>query len=362
MGSNPIISANLSAARDASVIYFDFRFMKEKIQNIRLVLQVTKSLRNFLEEEGFVEIFPPTIVRASGACESINTMFYVAKDRNLSWFRPQKPHRAHLLQTAQFDLEAVVPSFKKVFSIGPTFRAEDGDVKRYLIEFTMAEIEFIGGLNELLVYIEKIILRIIRDILRLPGKTQKDLGLKNKDIRRLKKIKPNFPKIMYSEAIKALNLEFGKDISSKDEQRLVKRFGNQPVLLTHHPNSLWNHRKDIEVIKFFNMVPDPKDPSQLLSVDLILPIGGEALGGAQRLEKFGDFKSRLVRSKMFKLLQQKGGGLEDFEWYLKIFKKMKTMPIHSGGGFGVARILKFLRGEDDIRKVTPFPSSRGKIS
>lgn len=337
-------------------------FLREKIQNIKLELQVIKSFRDFLEGEGFVEIFPPTIVRASGACESVNTMFYVAKDKNLLWFRPKKPHRAHLLQTAQFDLEAVIPSFKKVFSIGPTFRAEEGDVKRHLIEFTMAEIEFVGRLAKLLDYIERIMLRIIQDILLLPPKTQKELGLKRKDIERLKKIKPSFSRVTYDQAIKILNLEFGKDISSDNEQRLVEKFGNQPVLLTHHPDSLWKHRKDIEIIKFFNMVPDPKNPSRLLSVDLILPIGGEALGGAQRVEKFRDFKRRLFRSEMFKRLKRKGGGLDDFEWYLKIFKEMKKMPVHSGGGFGIARILKFLRGENDIRKVVPFPSNRSKIS
>jgi len=336
--------------------------MKEKIQNIKLALRVTKSFRNFLEGEGFVEIFPPTIVRASGACESIETMFYVAKEKNFLWFRPTNPHRAHLLQTAQFDLEAVIPDLKKVYSISPTFRADEGDVKRHLIEFTMAEIEFVGGLPKLLDYTERIMVRIIHDILCLPVRAQIEIGIRKQDVLRLRKIKPNFPRVTYDEAIKILKLKYGKDISSHDEQRLVKKFGNQPVLLTHHPNSLWNHRKDIEVIKFFNMIPNPKDPSRLLSVDLILPIGGEALGGAQRIEKFNDFKSRLVHSQMFRLLQKKGGGLQDFEWYLKIFKKIKKMPLHSGGGFGIARIMKFLRGEGDIRKVVPFPSNRWKIN
>lgn len=335
---------------------------KEKIQNIRLELQVIKSLRNFLEDEGFVEIFPPAIVRASGACESVDTMFYVAKGKDLLWFRPKKPHHAHLLQTAQFDLEAVIPSLKKVFSIGPTFRADEGDVKRHLVEFIMAEIEFVGKLPRLLDYIEKIMLRIIQDIIRLSPKTQKELGLKKQDIKRLRKIKPNFPRITYAQAVKILNIKFGEDISADNEQRLVKKFGNQPILLTHHPDSLWKQRKDIGIIKFFNMVPDRKNPSRLLSVDLILPIGGEALGGAQRVEKFKDFKSRLFKSEMFKRLKKKGGGLDDFEWYLKIFEELKVMPVHSGGGFGIARICKFLRGEKDIRRVVPFPSNRSKLS
>jgi|SRR3989344_2767521 len=335
---------------------------KEKIQNIKLELQVIKSFRNFLEEEGFTEVFPPAIVRASGACESVDTMFYVSKGKDLLWFRPEKPHYAHLLQTAQFDLEAVIPSLKKVFSIGPTFRADEGNVKRHLVEFIMAEIEHVGELPGLLDYIERIMLRIIQDILKLSSEKQKELGIKEQDIERLKKVKPNFPRVTYDQAIKLLNVEFGKDISAENEQKLIKKFDNQPVLLTNHPDALWKDRKDIEIIKFFNMVPDPNNPSRLLSVDLILPIGGEALGGAQRVEKFEDFKSRLFQSEIFKRLEKKGGGLDDFEWYLKIFKELKVMPVHSGGGFGVARICKFLRGEEDIRKVIPFPSNRSKIS
>jgi len=211
-------------------------------------------------------------------------------------------------------------------------------------------------------YIERIMLRVIHDILVLSPERQEELGLKNEDIERLRNIKPNFPRVTYDEAVKILDTKFGKDISADEEQRLVKKFNNQPILLTHHPDALWKNRKDIEIIKFFNMVPDPKNPSRLLSVDLILPIGGEALGGAQRVEKFEDFKSRLFQSEMFKRLEKKGGGLDDFEWYLKIFEEMKVMPVHSGGGFGIARICKFLRGEEDIREVVPFPSNRSKIS
>lgn len=336
--------------------------VNRKLQNIKLALQVTKSFRAFLEENGFTEIFPPVIVRASGACESVDTMFYVAKDNNLLWFRPKHPHRAHLLQTAQFDLEAVIPDLKKVFSIGPTFRADTGDPERHLIEFTMAEIEFVGDLKTLLDYIERIILRIISDILCLPLAKQQELGLRRQDIVRLKKIRPNFPRVSYDEAVKILGLKFGQDVPADAEQKLVKKFGSQPILLTHHPDALWQKCRDIEVIKFFNMVPDPENPSRLLSVDLVLPFGGEALGGAQRIERFTDFKDRLLRSQMFKRLKAKGGGLDDFQWYLKIFEKMKTMPLHSGGGFGLARIMKFLRGEKDIRKVVPFPSNRDRIS
>lgn len=225
----------------------------------------------------------------------------------------------------------------------------------------MVEIEFVGGFSELLGTIEKIIVKIVTDILCLSESSQRELGFTKEDMRRLESVKPNFPRVTYDEAIKLLNLEFGKDISAEEEQRLVKQFDNQPVLLTHAPNSLWDHGKEIEVIKFFNMLPDPVDQSRLLAVDLILPTGGEALGGAERITKAQEFEDRLIRSHSFRRLQDKGGSLDDFEWYLKILRVIKEMPQHAGGGFGVARILKFLRGESDIRNVVPFSANRERI-
>jgi len=137
------------------------------------------------------------------------------------------------------------------------------------------------------------------------------------------------------------------------------RFDGHPIFITHYPNPLWNHKREIEVEKFFNMIPDPENPSRVLSADLILPFGGEAIGAAQRVHKFGELKGRLENSRMFKRLKNKGGGIEDFCWYLKKVKE-KSVP-HAGCGFGIARILKFLKGEEDIKKVIAFPSNQENI-
>ena len=124
--------------------------MKEKSNIAKLEGQVIKSMRNWLEETGFFEIFPPKIVRASGACENIDTLFEVGVNGNTQWFNPKKPCRAYLSQTAQLYLEALTPYLKKVYSIGPSFRAEEGNDNRHLTEFTMLEIEFAGGFETLL--------------------------------------------------------------------------------------------------------------------------------------------------------------------------------------------------------------------
>jgi len=333
--------------------------MKAKVSTAKLERQVIKSMRNWLERAGFFEIFPPKIVRASGACENIDTLFEVGVGGNFCWFKSRKPHKAYLSQTAQLFLEAFVPYLKKVYSTGPSFRAEPGSDNRHLTEFTMLEIEFAGGFQELLRYIEKVVYNVVKDILSLPAKMKRKLGLSAESLKRLKKVKPVFPKITYEEAIKILNLPFGSDIRWKDEKRLLEKFGNHPLFITHYPNPLFDHGKEIEVEKFFNMIPDPENQKYVLSADLILPVSGEAVGAAQRVHKYEELKWRLENSRMFKRLVKKGGGLNDFNWYLDRVKE-KSVP-HAGCGFGISRILKFIRGEEDIKKVVTFPSNQENI-
>ena len=291
--------------------------MKQKIITAKLENQVIKSMRNWLKEANFFEIFPPKIVKASGSCENVDTLFEVSVDNNLKWFCPKNPSPAYLSQTAQLYLEAFVPYLKKTYSIGPSFRAEAGADNRHLTEFMMAEIEFAGNFKTLLSYIEKIIYRVVQDILKLPAKQQKELGFGKEDIKRLKTIKPVFPKITYKEATQTLGIPYGNDISNKEEQKLLAHFGGHPFFITHFPNPLFDHGKEIEVEKFFNMIPDPKNPERVLSSDLILPFGGESVGAAQRVHNPQELERRLKNSRMFKKLQKKGGGLEDFAWYMQ---------------------------------------------
>lgn len=330
--------------------------MKNKISTTKIEGQVIESIRSWLKEANFFEVFPPKIVRASGACENINTLFEVGVDGDFYWFNPEKPHRAYLSQTAQLYLEALVPYLDKVYAIGPSFRAEKGNNNRHLTEFTMLEIEFAGGFQELLDYIEKIVYKIITDILSLPMITKKELGIEEEDIQRLEKTKSVFPKITYSQAVEFLKLPFGSDISREKEQFLIEKFNGQPLFITHFPNPLHDFGKEIEVEKFFNMIPDPSDKSKVLSADLILPIGGEAVGAAQRVHDPEELEYRLVNSKMFKRLEAKGGNLDDFSWYFEKVKE-KSVP-HAGCGFGLGRILKFLWGKDDIKNVISFPSNQ----
>ena len=175
----------------------------------------------------------------------------------------------------------------------------------------------------------------------------------------LEKVRLPFPRITYDEAINLLDLSFGDDISSRNEQKLIQKLGNQPVFITRFPNPLYDHGKEITVEKFFNMIPDPENQARVLSADLILPFGGEAVGAAQRVHKFEELKWRLKNSRMFKRLKAKGGELSDFGWYFQRIKE-KSVP-HSGCGFGMGRIMKFLTGEENIKRVITFPCNQVNI-
>lgn len=165
--------------------------MQTKIKTALLEAQVFKAGRRHLDNEGFVEMFPPRIVRASGACENVNTLFEVSSGKNFKWFgsgdNGNEKYQSYLAQTGQLYLEGFVPYLKKVYCVGPSFRAEPGNDNRHLTEFQMMEIEFAGNFDELLAHIEKFIYAIVENLIQLPTAEQKEMGLTPAHVARLAK-------------------------------------------------------------------------------------------------------------------------------------------------------------------------------
>lgn len=315
-----------------------------------------KAGRAYLENKGYTEIFPPRIVRASGACENIDTLFEVSGQGDRLWWRDSKTNGhlpAYLAQTSQLYLEALVPQLNKVYCVGPSFRAEPAVDGRHLSEFTMVEIEFAGGFEELLAEIEGFVSALHEAVAQTTGAPH------------LAPLRHPFARLTYDGAIEALQnlgeaIKWGDDISSAREQRLVREAGDGPLFITHFPDPMWNHGQEIEVEKFFNMLPDPARPGRVQSTDLILPSSGESVGAAARVHLPEVMKSRLVNSRMFKRLLAKGGGLEDFRWYFEKLEEQGSMP-HAGCGFGMARILQWLNGASRITDAVAFPSHRASL-
>ena len=327
-------------------------------KNVPLISQILIAGRQSLEKRGYTEVIVPRIVRATGACENVNTLFEVAVDKNFKWFDCQ----AYLAQTGQLYLEALVPELEKVYCTGPSFRAEGAVDNRHLTEFLMMEIEFAGNFNQLLKEIETFVSDIAKAIVK--ESKIKHLEISKESLDRLENCPEIFTKVTYDEAINTLQnlsekIEWGDDISSAKEKLLLEYHGNQPLFITRYPDPMYDFGKEIEVEKFFNMLPDTENPGRVLSCDLILPFGGESVGSAARVHLADEMVARLKNSKMFKRLEKMGGNLEDFSWYIEQLKK-GSVP-HAGCGFGMARIIQWILGTTDIKKAVTFPSNKVAI-
>jgi asparaginyl-tRNA synthetase len=135
-------------------------------------------------------------------------------------------------------------------------------------------------------------------------------------------------------------LTWGEDLSPADERAIVEMTtsGKAPIFVTRFPTA----------IKFFNMETDPADPRCVLSVDLILPVAGEAAGGAQRIRNGARLKQRLSESEMYRHHVAGGGSYADFKPYVDKIEQERT-PLHSGCGFGAERIIQGILRRKDIR-------------
>lgn len=331
---------------------------------LMLEAAVFRAARNFLESQGYIEMFPPRIVRASGACENIDTLFEVSVGDEKRWFRSKtnEPIKAYLAQTGQLYLEAFVPELKKVYCVGPSFRAEPEIDNRHLTEFKMIEIEFEGDFEKLLETIQATVYQIAQYVVQQAQLHLDHYGLDKANIERLKKTPSVFARLTYDQAISTLkemgeNIKWGDDISSQREQMLIKNVNNIPLFITHFPDPMHVDGQGIEVEKFFNMLPDKQNPGRVLSADLILPGAGESVGAAARVHNVEEMINRLQNSKMYRRLVEKGGGIDDFSWYIEQLRERGSVP-HVGCGFGMARIIKWIHGKDSIHDCLGFPQHR----
>ena len=157
-----------------------------------------------------------------------------------------------------------------------------------------------------------------------------------------------------------IKIKWGDDLKHDHELKLVALHKNQPLLITRFPDPLSHAGKNIEVEKFFNMIPDPENPGRVLSCDCILPFAGEAIGAAARVSDAKTLVQRLQNSRMFKRLKELGGSLDDFSWYISQLKKEGSIP-HAGCGFGLARIVQSILGQRDIRQAVTFVSNKASL-
>src|SRR6185369_5060251 len=304
---------------------------------LRVRAAIIKAARDFFDNNGFTLTDPPILTPA--ACEGTSTLFPV------DYFDDE----AFLTQSGQLYIEATAMALGKVYSFGPTFRAEKSKTRRHLTEFWMVEPEVAyAELDDIMKLAEDFISHIVKRVLE---NRRKDLETIGRDISKLENIQAPFPRITYDEAVAMLqeghkngelenNFEWGGDLGSPDETYISSKF-DRPVMI---------HRYPVE-LKAFYMEPDPQNPKVALCVDVLAPEGyGEIIGGSQRMSSYDLLLQRIHEHNLPE---------EAFKWYLDL-RKYGSNP-HGGFGMGIERAVTWICGLEHLRESIPFPRMLNRL-
>ncbi|SUA98123.1 asparaginyl-tRNA synthetase [Paenibacillus thiaminolyticus] len=287
--------------------------------------EIIRAVQQFFDEHGFTLVDPPILTPSS--CEGTTELFHT------KYFEED----AFLTQSGQLYMEAAAMALNKVYSFGPTFRAEKSKTRRHLIEFWMIEPEmaFVDHEENLRVQ-EQFVAHIVQSVLK---NCRAELDTLGRDVSKLEKVTGPFPRITYDEAIQFLqeqghDIPWGEDFGAPHETAIAEKY-ETPVFITHYPTS----------IKAFYMKPDPNRPEVVLCADMIAPEGyGEIIGGSQRIDDPELMQERFREHELSD---------EAYQWYLDL-RKYGSVP-HSGFGLGLERTVAWICGLEHVRETIPFP-------
>lgn len=285
-----------------------------------------KATVDFFEKEGFIKFDAPIFMHS--APEGTTQLFHV------EYF----DHDAYLSQSGQLYGEAGAMAYGKIFTFGPTFRAEESKGRRHMTEFWMMEPEMAWmHQDESLDIQERYLAYMVKQVLENNEYELKILG------RDPEKLRPttegNFVRLPYDDAIKMLqdagrDIKWGDDFGAPDEGYISEQY-DRPVFIVNYPTS----------IKPFYMKKNPDNPKEYLCADVIAPEGyGEIFGGSEREGNYEILKQQILDA---------GLNLEDYQWYLDL-RKFGGVP-HSGFGMGFERTIAWVCHLDHIREAIPFP-------
>ncbi|MEG9436661.1 asparagine--tRNA ligase [Edaphobacter sp. HDX4] len=307
---------------------------------LRVRATIMRAAAEYFDTHGFVRTDPPILT--PNACEGTSELF------EMDYFDDDK---AYLTQSGQLYIEATALALGKVYSFGPTFRAEKSKTRRHLTEFWMIEPEVafleLDGLMDLA---ESFITHIVSRVLE---QHRADLKVIGRDVEKLAAITAagSFPRLSYEEAHAMLEKayaegkienphKYGDDFGSPDETYISSQF-DKPVMVHRYPAA----------IKAFYMQPDPHDPTKALCVDVLAPEGyGEIIGGSQRVDSYDLLKQRIEDHNL---------PLAAFQWYLDL-RKYGSVP-HAGFGMGIERAVAWICGLDHVRETIPFARTLNRI-
>jgi asparaginyl-tRNA synthetase len=287
--------------------------------------RIIRAIRQFLDERGFVLVDPPILTPSSA--EGTTNLFHT------KYFDQD----AYLTQSGQLYMEAAAMALGRVYSFGPTFRAERSKTRRHLIEFWMVEPEmaFVDHEENMRIQ-EQLVSHIVRSVL---DDCSAELAALGRDVCKLEKVTAPFPRITYDEAVRFLQengheFSWGEDFGAPHETAIAQTF-EKPVFITEYPTA----------IKAFYMKPKPERPAVVLCADLIAPEGyGEIIGGSQRIDDPELLAQRFDEHRLPR---------ETYQWYLDL-RRYGTVP-HSGFGLGLERTVAWICGLEHVRETIAFP-------
>jgi asparaginyl-tRNA synthetase len=294
---------------------------------------ILTAAREYLYQDGLLEVQTPVLTSLTGACEDMSTLFEV----------PYFDQRAFLRQTSQLHLETFIygEETPHVYTVGQSFRKEPRSDGRHLTEFGLIEVEGRDyDLSTLIDMMKGLVTYIVSQVIEHNSADLKKTKAKIDELANIV-----FAQMTYAEAVKKLKegghkIEFGDDLNQEAERLLTGYFG--PLIVTHYPGK----------IKFFNMKENEDDPDLVNCCDLLLPIAGEVIGGSERLESWDRLAEKLHDPSMMEQFERIGGNCLEFKWYLDL-RRGNPLP-HGGFGLGIERLVQFVAGLTDIREAALY--------
>ena len=287
----------------------------------------------FFKKEGFWRFDPPILqpTQSEGGSTVFEVKYYKTK--------------SYLAQTWQLYGESAIFALEKVYNMSPTFRAEKSNTSRHLSEFWMAETEAAWWkLADVTEFAKREIKYCVEKVAKERTAEFEILGV---DIKKLLEVAgKEWPTIKYREALDILKkkdgmeIEFGKDLRTIEEQNLMKHF-DTPVVVTHYPQ---------EVMAFYKP-KDPENPDEALCFDMLAPNGTEIVGGSER---------SLDIEEMSENLKKEGEDPDNYSFYFDS-RKYGSVP-HSGYGVGIERVLQWICNLDSVKDTIGFPRTPTRMT
>jgi asparaginyl-tRNA synthetase len=298
---------------------------------LRVRHEIEQAIQDFFYERGFIRVDTPILTAAIGERSGLFSTEYFDEGQ------------AYLAQTGQLYGEAAAAALGRIYTFGPTFRAEKSKTRRHLSEFWMIEPEVAFNDSEDNMRLQEDFVSFL--VRRCLDRRKAELAELERDTSKLEKVVPPFVRLDYADAIsliqrKGSETKWGDDLGAEDESLIVEDY-DRPVFVMNYPKEA----------KAFYMKENPADPRTVLCDDLLAPEGyGEIIGGSQRED---DHDRLLAR------IKEEGLPLDAYGWYLDL-RKYGTF-VHSGFGLGLERTVAWICGTPHIRETSAFPRLMNRL-